>query len=152
MKTYVSMALSRMQADEAPADAKPAEPINPDQSDEVKDEGEKPAAPEPTDEQRAEWTMGLLQTWLLPDKYLEFMAYVQKTLTANGPLCYIETDDGKSVTVREETWESIATNGSLDDLERVIWMFASFFTYRPASAKKNGSGSQSTSDATATAG
>jgi hypothetical protein len=132
-------------------DDKPKEKPQIEQSDEVAAPSEEPvdpaaAAAEDDVNVAAAQAIGTMQSYLSADRYCEYAEFTLRALTANVALCYIQTEDGKKVSVREESWDSIVTNGGMSDLDRVVGAFTSFFTDPPPvkSTKKSGSGSPST--------
>jgi hypothetical protein len=82
------------------------------------------------------------------DAYEEMLRFVEKALTSNKHLAYVGNDPQSRVPVTEEVWRNIAEAGGLEQMERVIGAFASFFMGTPSaktSPKTSGTDRSSTS-------
>ena len=89
-----------------------------------------------------------------PDAYVRFLEYVQQQLSGNRQLAFIGDDismPSKDRTpIGEEAWSSLAREGGMESVNRVLGAFASFFSLVPAkSATTSGSPPSSSSEPSA---
>lgn len=110
-----------------------------EQVEEKKASGEAPAEAE---------ALATLSMGLEIDAYEEMLRFVEKALTSNEHLAYVGNDPQSRVPVSEEVWRNISDAGGLEQMERVIGAFASFFMGTPSaktSPKTSGTDRSSTS-------
>lgn len=99
-------------------------------------DGEAPATDVDVDEEKD--LMSLMSMGLGVDEYPKFANYVKKVLTGAPRLAYVGEDQAQAIT--DEVWESLAENGGMESVTRVMSEFTDFFFMGRAKrqAKRNG--------------
>lgn len=92
------------------------------------------AAPEPSDTSGSESEPDLLEQMRLTlgvEGYSKFCDYVQRQITGHLSLCYIGNADTplpERFAVNDAVWGDIAAKGGMEQIDRVLTAFGSFFT------------------------
>lgn len=134
MEAYAGASARRGMIDQlAEADAKKGVKVatDDDQEQSAKDEPEDPTG-----------FLKMLAIGLGHDKYAGFCDYIIAQLTGSPKLATVG-DNGTALT--EDAWESIADQGGMAEVDRVVGTFASFFVEDRASPSKNGAGTSRSS-------